>query len=137
MGKLTQQQRATLAKHIRKVLKDACKNPQDKHVYLSAYQILDLLPKGVRDRLIRVHELGGKGCEADHTATWLVSSVAQTVTKDVVYLDTRRTQFEVQKSPVTPAGTYCGLFRLLPSTRRQRSSSRTASPARQRSRQSQ
>ncbi len=132
MGKLTQRQRATLAKHIRKVLKDACKNPQNKHVYLSAYQILDLLPTGVRNRLIRDHGLGGKGSEADHGATWLVSSVARTVTKDVVYVDTRRTEFEVQKSPVPPAGTYCGLFRLIPSTRRQRSSSRTTSAVRQR-----
>jgi len=118
---LTQQQRATLARHIRKVLKDACKNPQEKHVYLSAYQILALLPPRVRDRLIRDHGLGGKGSEDDHGAPWLVSNVAQTVTKDVVYLDTRKTQFEIQEGPVEPAGSYCGLFRLVPTTRRQSS----------------
>ena len=133
MAKLTQQQRATLARHIRKALKDACKNPQDKHVYLSAYQILESLPKRVRNRLIRDHELGGKGCDEPHPATWLVSNVAQTVTKDVVYLDTRKTQFKVQETLVEPAGTYCGLFRLVPSARRPRSSTRTASATRQRS----
>ena len=130
--KLTQQQRATLAKHIRKVLKDACKNPQNKHVYLTAYQILDSLPTRVRNRLILVHGLGGKGSNYDHGATWLVSNVAQTVTKDVVYFDTRKTQFEVKGGSVTPAGSYCGLFRLIPQARRQRSSSGTTPTGRQR-----
>jgi hypothetical protein len=119
-----------LHRHIRKILIDtskAAKKRKKPTPYLTAYQILELLPPGARDRLIRLHGLGGMNSGLDNPATLQVALASEVVTNDVVYFRTDRVTIEIQTTQVTPSGPTCGLYRLihgeppLPSRRRKSS----------------
>lgn len=100
-----------VANHVKKVLKKHGEN-SEKNSYLTAYQILEELPKGVRDRLIKKHGRGGKGSGFHNGAPKVIARAAMTVTNEVVYLDTTNTTFSLQGKPLPPSPIECGLFRI-------------------------
>jgi hypothetical protein len=72
-----------VAAHVKEVLK---KNADfaSTNCYMTAYQILQLLPQKVRDRLIKKHGLGGKGASVEYAATEVIAKAAKAVTNDIV-----------------------------------------------------
>lgn len=100
-----------VAIHVRKVLKKNVTESKKKP-YMTAYQILEQLPKRVRDTLIRNNGLGGKGAGVDNAATKVIARAARLVTDDVVYFNTSQTTFTIQGQNVIPSGDECGLFRI-------------------------
>lgn len=85
--------------------------------FLTAYQILDRLPKATRDLLYNAY--GGVGGGTNHNygaATRVAEVAAEIVGPELRYLDTGGLQFQVADNPTgptVPAGfELCGLFRL-------------------------
>lgn len=103
--------KSLVANHVKKVLKKHGEN-SEKNSYLTAYQILEELPKGVRNRLINKHGVGGKGSGFHNAATKVIARAAMTVADEVAYFDTRNITFFVQGKSLDPGPVECGLFRI-------------------------
>ena len=81
--------------------------------FLTAYQILDRLPKTVRARLIRERKLGGRGTGNRYAAASAVAKAAEAMktSVEVHYLDTKTIELTVNKQAVKPTSRACGIFR--------------------------
>ena len=85
--------------------------------FLTAYQILDRLPKATRDLLYNAYGGAGGGTHHNYGAATRVAEVAaEIVGPDLRHLDTGGLLFQVADNltgPAVPAGRdLCGLFRL-------------------------
>ena len=112
--KAKRQTRSALHRNIRKVLVDTSKawKGSEETPYLTAYQILELLPPRVRARLIQQYGLGGKGSRDGYSAPNRVAHACEPITSDVVYLRTDSVTITIDGVAVEPGGASCGLFRL-------------------------
>lgn len=110
-AKTVRSQTERFASEVRKVLKKNAAASKKKP-YMTAYQILEQLPKHVRDPLIKKNGLGGKGAGVHNAATKVIARAAKAVTDDIVYFSTSHTTFAIQGKNVTPSGDDCGLFRI-------------------------
>jgi hypothetical protein len=119
--KATRQTKSALHRHIRKILVDTSKawKGEENTPYLTAYQILALLPPGVRARLIRQHGAGGKGSRDPNSAPKRVALTCEAVTSDVVYFRTDSVKITIDSTDVEPGGKSCGLYRLREPRKRQ------------------
>jgi hypothetical protein len=99
--------------NVRKVLREA-KSNHGELCFLTAYQILDRLPKTIKARLIRERMLGGKGTGKRYAAASVVADAAELLGKEVEvrYLDTDRLSLVVNKQIVEPSAVQCAIFRL-------------------------
>ena len=105
---------------VLKVLNDAQKRHGKHQVFLTSYQILDLLPDSIKKRLIDERGLGGEGSgkKTGHVvvAPSIVMKAALMLrpTVEVAYLETTTIGLFVDGKTVTPSSTRCGLFRVKP-----------------------
>ena len=103
---------------VTKVLKDETKRAGDRNLFLSAYQILQLMSDGTRKRLLNSFGRGGKGCGNVPAATEVVMNVACKIHDiEIMYMDSRFTKFFVKvgsvMEPMKPAGNeYFAIYRL-------------------------
>lgn len=115
-----------LRPHVKKVLLEAAKNP--KKPYLTAFQILDLLPPKVRDGLIQDQgSAGGNKAFVRYAASSVIKNAARSVTKDIVHLGTHGVEFTVNGQKLEPSDKdQIAAYRLLPVRKTKASSSQTA-----------
>ena len=100
------------------MLKDETKRAGDRNLFLSAYQILQLMSRGTRTRLLNSFGRGGKGCGNVPAATEVVMNVACKIHDiEIMYMDSHFTEFFVEvglyMESMTPAGNeYFAIYRL-------------------------
>ena len=105
---------------VLKVLSDAEKKHGEYHVFLTSYQILDLLPKAIKRRLIDERGLGGKGSGRQTGQVVAAPSIVMKAALllrpqvEVAYLQITTIGMSVDGKPVTPSSTRCGIFRIKP-----------------------
>ncbi len=105
---------------VLKVLKDAEKRHGKYQVFLTSYQILDLLPDQIKKRLINERGLGGEGSGKKTGQVVAAPSIVMRAalmlrpTVEVAYLETTTIGLFVDEKEVTPSSTRCGLFRIKP-----------------------
>lgn len=103
---------------VTKVLKNETKRSGDRNLFLSAYQILQLMTAGTRKSLLNSFGRGGKGCGNVPAATEVVMNVACRIHDiEIMYMDSRFTKFFVKEGavmkPMKPAGNeYFAIYRL-------------------------
>lgn len=121
---------AKLRPQVRKVLVEAAK--LSKHVYLTAFQILDKLPPRVRSALIKNHmSEGGKNASVRYPASQVVKNSARYLTKDIIFLGTHGIEFMVNGKVVKPSGhEHIAAYRLLPPNKKMAAKGRTSRPRR-------
>jgi hypothetical protein len=100
----------------------AAKNRHGKRrVFLTSYQILDLLPKDIKKRLIDERGLGGKGSGQKTGQIVAAPSIVMKAALllrpfvEVAYLETTTIGMSIDGKPVTPSSIRCGIFRIKPS----------------------
>ncbi len=105
---------------VLKVLNDAEKRHGKHQVFLTSYQILDLLPKAIKKRLIDERGLGGEGSGKKTGQVVAAPSIVMKAALllrpqvEVAYLETTTIGLFVDGKTVTPSSTRCGLFRIKP-----------------------
>jgi hypothetical protein len=98
---------------VREVLANANKGKGTDCQYLTAYQILALLPQHVRATLIAQRGLPGQGAGVHYSAASLVSDAAEKVAGvEKAYLDSRHVHFQIDGSTVAAGYSVSGLYRL-------------------------
>jgi hypothetical protein len=105
---------------VRRVLTALRNRHGEDAVFLTAYQILELLPARTKQRLIRERGVGGTGggkrsgeAGSPYAATKVVSDAAKCLPGvEITYLETRTLQLSINGSPVVPSPKRCALFRL-------------------------
>lgn len=100
---------------VRRVLEKSSTGKGVVPSFLTAYQILDRLPKELRQRLIDERRIGGAGAGVYYSAASVVADAAERVPGVIVnYLDTASLQFQIDGHPValTAGNTVCGIYRL-------------------------
>ena len=116
--KLTPQVIAKWRPGINKVLKDAAKRAGRRNIFLSAYQILQLLSPGIRQQLLDKYGRGGKGAGNVPAATEIVMEVTRRIPDiEIMYMSSEFTGFEVEDNGsmhvMEPAGNeYFALYRI-------------------------
>lgn len=99
---------------VRRVLLTAHRGKGNHTQFLTAYQILDRLPDGIRSRLIGERTGGGTGAGTTFAAPSVVSRAARMVPGvQVEYMDSVGISIQVAGQPVVPSYEVCGLYRLL------------------------
>jgi hypothetical protein len=100
--------------YVKKVLLKAAKNP--KKPYLTAFQILDLLPEEIRDDLIKDQgSAGGENAKVQYAASCVIKNAARSVANDIVHLGTHGLEFTVNGKTVEPSDkNQIAAYRLLP-----------------------
>jgi hypothetical protein len=104
------------------VLTEAEKRHGKHPVFLTSYQILDLLPDAIKKRLIDERGLGGEGSGKKTGQVVAAPSIVMKAalmlrpTVEVAYLETTTIGLFVDGKTVTPSSTRCGLFRIKPAT---------------------
>lgn len=111
-----------LRPHVKRVLLQAAKNP--KKPYLTAFQILDLLPPTVRDRLIQEQgSAGGEKAHVRYAASSVIKNAALSVTWDFVHLGTHGVEFTVNGQKLEPSDkNQVAAYRLSPGPKAKESS---------------
>ena len=103
---------------VTRVLVDEAKRAGDRNLFLSAYQILQLMSEDTRTLLLNSFGRGGKGCGNVPAATEVVMNVACKIHDiEIMYMDSRFTVFFVKvgsvMEPMKPAGNeYFAIYRL-------------------------
>lgn len=114
---------STIKRSVLAALKKAQKRHPGKHVYLTAYQILDLLPERLKKQLIEEYGIGGAG-SGEYGAPKMVMKTALALQPKVefAYLETKKKKvtFTVNREPVHPSGEWCGIYRIAPGSERRR-----------------
>lgn len=112
-----------IARHVKKVLTEAARSPD--RPYLTAYQILQLLPPKVRDELIDAFGRGGDKAYTHHyAATQAVKDAARSAANDIAYLKTDGLEITIAGKPIPPSGKTCALYRRLRVSPKKKSSTR-------------
>lgn len=95
-------------------------------VFLSAYQILDLLPKQTKQRLIRAYGLGGKDNKAGNGSRMAAPSVVMKALLmlrpdvEICLFESKKVVFTIDGQPVEPSPPSCHVYRLKAQVRRPR-----------------
>lgn len=107
---------------VTQVLIDEAKRAGDRNLFLSAYQILQLMSDDTRTLLLKRFGPGGKGSGNDPGAPEVVMMAARKIHDiEIMYMDDRFTKFYVKGDPkaqqqthwIEPAGSsYFALYRL-------------------------
>ena len=107
---------------VTRVLVDEAKRAGDRNLFLSAYQILQLMSDDTRTLLLKKFGPGGKGSGNDPGAPEVVMKAAQKIHDiEIMYMDGRFTEFYVEGDPkaqpqihlIVPAGSkYFAIYRL-------------------------
>lgn len=84
--------------------------------FITAYQILEWLPKDLRDQLIYKRSgVGGAGSDRYYTAITDVTKAAGMLVKERKvrqdWLDTRNLSVKCRNKPIRPGNQYCALYR--------------------------
>jgi hypothetical protein len=83
------------------------------NVFMSAYQILEELPTGVRDQIIQERGMPGQGNGRPFTAAGVVAEAVQMLEgHEIFYSGTRHLKFEVQGKEIRSGGDSCAFYRL-------------------------
>lgn len=81
--------------------------------FLTAYQILDQLPKSTKDRLITERVAPGSGAGEHYSAASVVSDAAEMIFGiEILFLETSSIKIIVNGSDITPGNKYVGLYRI-------------------------
>jgi hypothetical protein len=107
---------------VTRVLVAEEKRAGDRNLFLSAYQILQLMSDNTRTLLLRTFGPGGKGSGNDPGAPEVVMKAAREIHDiEIMYMDVRFTEFYVEGDPkaqpqihsIVPAGNeYFAIYRL-------------------------
>jgi hypothetical protein len=98
---------------IRGVLERAAKGKGLHSHYVTSYQIIDRLPKGMRVGLIEKHGKAGRGAGSHASAAKHVAKLLDGMAGiDVEYFDTRGVAFRLGPEQVKAGFSVCGLYRL-------------------------
>jgi hypothetical protein len=104
---------ADIASNVQRVLQKARKGKGTERPFLTAYQILNRLPKALRLQIITERKRPGKGAQVHFAAASLVSKAAAGLPGvEITYLDTRGLGFHVDGALVAAGYGVCGLYRL-------------------------
>jgi len=92
-------------------------NTQRGRSYITAYQILELLPADIRDRLIEERGVPGEGSGNNYAAASVVSDAAEMLDDiEIVFIDTSCLYFNLtyrgKTVLVRPSDSNVGLYRL-------------------------
>lgn len=99
---------------VRDVLQNANRGKGTQPTFLTAYQILERLPKPIKDRLNQERTGAGKGTGVYYGAASVVSDAAEVLERrglvEVAYLDCSGIEIKGTQ-PVVPSFGVCGLYR--------------------------
>lgn len=99
---------------VREVLENAFCGKGKQPCYLTAYQILDRLPRYIGERLILERGLGGRGNGTHYSAASVVSNAAEMIGNvETVFLDTEGIRLRIGEQDVAPGSRSCGLYRII------------------------
>lgn len=101
-----------IMEEVRVVLLSAHTGKGSERQFMSAYQILNLMPVAIRDRLINERSIGGLGTGEHYSAASVVADTAQLLKAEIVYMNTTGTQVNIAGIWITPGYPVCGLYRL-------------------------
>lgn len=102
-----------IAADVAEVLKNAARGDGNHPYFLTAYQILDRLPKDIRDRLINERTAGGHGAGTHYSAPSAVSDAAEMLPGIIVdYIDNRGLKAEIAGKTIEAGFEVCGIYRL-------------------------
>ncbi|HVJ83346.1 MAG TPA: hypothetical protein VNC50_19935 [Planctomycetia bacterium] len=101
-----------IVEEVREVLLSAADAGKYGRAFLTAYQILELLPPATRDRLIAERGIGGSG-GGSFTAPSVVSQAAEMQSEiEMAALDVRGMTARVASNAVTPGAGIVAAYRL-------------------------
>jgi len=103
-----------LVEAIRDVLAKAARGKGTDPQFLTSYQVLNRLPRDLRDELIRTRGLPGKGTKRQHTAVGVVATTLESIVgADVekAYFDSKGAWFDVGDECVRAGFGLCALYR--------------------------
>lgn len=104
---------AELSDDFRDVLRDAAKGKGPEPHFVTAYQILDRLPRQRRDELVTTHGGFGRGAGTNFGAAGAVADALKSMPDvETSNLDTRGVSFDVQGAVVAAGYAVVGLYRL-------------------------